>query len=349
MRTRTAVTVLAVCALISISCGEEEERPSDRPPPDPQSPWKVAFDFYHGELGATVGFTGLQFTGTDSGWACAKDRVFRYDGHGWRLLTNLGERFPSYNISLLALSAPAANDVWVGGDIAGPADADLFHYDGSSWAAVSTGVSAIVTVNDAFFLAPNRGWIATSYYWQNPDNGHIIYYDGKTWTSQLDGPDICDLHFESENDGWACGEYEGEQRLYRWDGSSWTEVRLPGARVTELYSMDFTGPDDGWLVASRIGATSTTILFHYDGSTWKEMPCPMRYGGDCGFVSPKYGWLADAELESWLYEDGVFTPYPWPWEHLGWIEICARGKDDVWAGTGGIEGHAYILHFSGVN
>ena len=347
MKGAKVIGILAVLALTFVACGDEEEQAPGRPPPNPQSPWKVAFDFYHGEPGATAGFGGLEFTGPNNGWACAKDRVFRYDGQRWRLHTNLGERFPSYSVSLFSLSAPAAADVWVGGEISGPGDPHLFHYDGSSWTAVSTGVSGVVYVNDAFFLAPDKGWVATSYYWQNPDNGRILFYDGKSWTRQLDGPDIRELYIVSENDGWACGQYEDAERLYRWDGSSWREVNVPGEPVTEYLALDFTGPNDGWMLASRLGGTSKGALFHYDGSTWTEVNCPMRSGGDCGFVSPTYGWLADSYVSSWLYDDGRFTSYPWPWNNLGWIEICACGKDDVWAGTGGIEGHAYILHFTG--
>jgi hypothetical protein len=346
MKAVKIVDVLAVTFLMVAACGEEVEGPAGRPPPNPQSPWEVAFDFYHGELGATEGFTGLEFTNTTNGWACAKDRVFRYDGQRWRLHTNLGQSFPSYSLTLLGLSAPAADDVWVGGEIYGPGDAHLFHYDGSSWTPVSTGVSGIVYVNDVFFLAPNEGWIATSDYWQNADNGQVLFYDGNNWTRQLDGPDIRDLCFLSDNDGWACGVSEGDGCLYRWDGSSWQEVNLPGPSAYEYLSLDFSGPDDGWLAGSRVGSGA---LFHYDGATWTEVPCPLRTGGDCGFVSAAYGWLADAYDESWFYENGNFTSYPWPWQNLGWLEICARGRDDVWAGTGGIEGHAYILHFAGFN
>ncbi len=348
MKTLQLVGVLAIISLMFVACGEEEEGPPSRPPPNPQSPWKVAFDFYHGEPAATTGFGGLVFTGPDNGWACAKDRVFRYDGQRWRLHTNLGEQFPSYNLSLFSLSAPTPTDVWVGGEMSGPGDPHLFHYDGATWTAISTGASGIVYVNDAFFLAPDKGWVATSHYWQNPDNGQILYYDGNSWTRQLDGPDIRDLYFVNENDGWACGHYEGVERLYRWDGSSWGQANVPGAPVTEYHALDFTGPNDGWLLGSRLGGVkSSGALFHYDGSTWKEVNCPMRSGGDCGFVSSTYGWLADAYDNSWLYEEGRFTSYPWPWKNLGWIEFCARGKDEVWAGTGGIEGHAYILHFTG--
>jgi hypothetical protein len=347
MKLLRPATVIAAIFVMVAACGEEEEGPPVRPPPNPQSPWKLALDFYHGEPGATSGFGGLEFTDAGTGWACAKDRVFRYDGRRWQLHTNLGEQFPSYNLSLFSLSASSPTDVWVGGEISGPGDPDLFHYDGATWTPISTGANSIVYVSDAFFLAPDKGWVATSSYWQNPDNGLILFFDGKNWTRQLEGPDIRDMDFLNENDGWACGSYEGVDRLYRWDGSNWREANVPGAPVSEFHTLDFTGPNNGWLLGSRLGETSSGALFRYDGSTWKEVNCPMRSGGDCGFVSPTYGWLADAYGNSWLYEGGSFASYPWPWGNLGWIEICARGKDDVWAGTGGIEGHAYILHFAG--
>jgi photosystem II stability/assembly factor-like uncharacterized protein len=240
--------------------------------------------------------------------------------------------------------------VWVGGETIYSDDVHLFHYDGATWTPIKVATGLVVYVNDVFFLAPDKGWIATSAYSQNPDNGQILYYDGKSWTRQLDGPDIRDLHFEGENDGWACGEYEGDGRLYRWDGSSWSDANLPGARVTQLHALDFTGPNDGWLLGSRPGDSGAGALFHYDGSSWREVNCPLLGGGDCDFVSPTYGWLTDSgsrDGKSWLYDGGRFASYPWPWDRLGWIEFCACGKDDVWAGTGGIEGHAYILHFTG--
>ncbi len=352
MKTLTVIGVTVTLALIFAGCAEEDGQPPGRPPPDPQSPWEVALDFYHGEPGATAGFAGLEFTGPNNGWACAKNRVFRYDGRGWQLHTNLGEEFPSCNVSLFSLSTPTANAVWVAGDISAPGDPHLFHYDGSTWTVVSTGVSGIVYVNDAFFLAPDKGWIATSHYWQNPDNGQILYYDGNSWTLQLDGPDIRELYFVSEKEGWGCGQYEGAESLYRWDGSSWLEVNVPGEPVAQYLALDFTGPNDGWLLASRSGDAGAGALFHYNGSSWREVDCPLLGGGDCDFVSPAYGWLTDSGsgyAKSWLYDDGLFTSYPWPWDNLGWIEFCACGEDDVWAGTGGIEGHAYILHFTGVN
>lgn len=347
MRGLKVFSIPAILALAFFACGDDETTTGPGPP-NPQSPWDVAFKFYHGETEPDAGFRDFDFAGPNDGWACALDRVFHYDGSRWRLHTNLGEKY-GYPISLQAISAPAPNDVWVGGLI-DKDGVDLFHYDGSSWTPVDTGIyrpRERFVAFDIFFIAPNRGWVGTYFYTHWPVRGDILYYDGSSWTLQGCGASVIgEMYFSGPNDGWAIGD-DGEYRpsLFRWDGTYWDNVRLPqSGNVYYLASLDFCGPDEGWVFGSE---DAGPVLYHYAGGSWHKTTPPAADNGDCTLLSSANGWLAEKGRRSWFYDGLDFKGYPLPWADVGSLVLFGVSENDVWAGTGNLGGYSYILHFTG--
>jgi hypothetical protein len=87
--------------------------------------------------GTTGGLAGMSATSPSDIWAVGDVRtgngqfqnlIEHYDGSHWTKVTNLGPG------QLLGVTATRADDVWAVGS--GPSGAEIFHYDGTSWAPV---------------------------------------------------------------------------------------------------------------------------------------------------------------------------------------------------------------------
>lgn len=343
MRALRIAAVLITIILVVGACDEEEEGPPSRPPPNPRSPWKVAYDYFSGEVGNSPGFTDMWFSDPEHGWACHGTRVFKYENGAWRLAADLDAVFPYYEFSLESICAPSPNEVWVGATFKTSSENLVFHYDGAKWEVVHPGFS-IWTTHDIFFVSPEEGWFGCWSY----GPFYLLHYDHGSWTSDHEGIAFVSLSFTSADNGWGCGFDEASDWfVYRWDGSSWTRVPVPGGPVEHFKAIDFTAADDGWLVGDR---GNTAALLHFDGTGWTEVDNPLGGGGDCAFSTPSYGWIADTaylDNKSCFWDGRTFTSYPWPWDDQGWTSLFECGVDDVWACTTERDGHAYILHFTG--
>lgn len=333
-------SIPALLALTFIACGDDET-PSG-PTPNPQSPWKVAFQF---EASGYGGIRDMWFSGPNDGWACYGPWVFHYDGNKWRLFENLSQR---YNVfALESICAPAPDDVWVAGYLLGDGHV-FYHYDGTAWKEVPIIYGDLP--NDIFFISPNRGWAAVLAGERGAEQGLLLYYDGLDWTQQWQGDfEFIELYFLDADNAWAYGvdHNADEWALFHFDGKDWEKVILPGPKAKTYEAIKFNGPNDGWLVGRY---EAEPQIYHYDGATWTEVKCPSEmkniYGAD--FVSTTDGWLVGET--SWYYDGQTFKSYPWPYNYevpyATIVRSCA--KNDVWATLSSF-GKQIILHFTGFN
>jgi len=106
----------------------------------------------------------------------------------------------------------------------------------------------------------------------------------------------------SPTQAWAVGiqrqssSLDFTQLLDSWNGRSWktaTPASVPGASITELNAVSGSGPDDVWAVGDQNGESNSTLVEHFDGSSWSNFPSPRIADGDLAAVS------ADGPADAW--------------------------------------------------
>lgn len=148
-------------------------------------------------------------------------------------------------------------------------------------------------------LAPDYGWIVGK-------GGPPLRWDGQAWTAPPAPPHarwLTSIKVVARDDVWAAGH---RGTLMHWDGSAWTE--WPAFTWLDLGAIDFSGPDDGWLVTATDwedlfeGGASGSI-YRWDGRTWTLMT------RTCGALVTDV--VAVGPGEAWF---SSMLPYWDPWE-----------------------------------
>lgn len=212
----------------------------------------------------------------------------RWDG-AW---SPLGELAGVTQLEPFAVSALAADSVWVTGGDFGPGDGFVAHWDGAAWQADSIparGVAIWARAADDVFVLAGTG---------------VHHFDGDDWSfTELD-PFFIGRVIWGRADGsalYAAGE-SGE--LYRFEGSGWDAFdRPPGQSV-----LDLAETPDGVIWA----ASMADGVYWWNGSEWKDAKLPVS--------------LEDAELH--VDSDGqVFVLASWsgPAEAPNWEVMHYRG------------------------
>jgi len=151
--------------------------------------------------------------------------------------------------TLRGLWAASPTDAWAVGD-----HGALLHFDGHSWAGLSTPVRQP--------LSAVWGSSATAV-WAVGAAGTIVSYDGRKW-QQLSSPATEWLHSiwgSGPSDIYAVGE---NGALVHFDGKTWEVTKLP---TTMAFSVVFgTGAQDIWALGYGSDA------WHFDGKTWSATP-----------------------------------------------------------------------------
>ncbi len=180
----------------------------------------------------------------------------------------------------------------------------------------------------------------------------------------------------TNGEAWAVGSTEatingvGQAFVLHWDGAAWKVVPAPshpGAAYTLLQGVAAVGPQDVWAVGGwqvRSGREYRTLIEHWDGSRWSEVPSPDRTGtlASVSAVSADDVWAVGAAERKGLPEgtlvehwDGRrWSVVPSPNRGTGFNELAAvsaLSNDDVWAvGTSDKpvpDLHTLVLHWDG--
>ncbi len=172
---------------------------------------------------------------------------------------------------------------------------------------------------------------------------------------------------DSATDAWAVGDYTDDATgapntlILHWDGTSWSHVPSPnpGSSINSLYDVDAESATDAWAVGwygNGPGEPSNTLILHWDGTSWSQMPSPNPggFGGlldgvsvlsatDAWAVGISYpvGGTKDALIlhwdgTSWSMVDGPNVP--------GLHRVSADSATDAWAIA---VRSTYILHWDG--
>ena len=239
-RTLTAVTLIAVCTIVS-SCSKDPVTPQEQAP---ALAWKPMASGTQLPLRSLCGLAADEvFAFGDNGI------VKRFNGSGWVQGTN------TVNCDFQDSWSTAAGDIYAVGRSC------MLNFDGTDWTSEDPepgkwNYDAVWGVSkDDIFLSANRILI--------PDLAGIIWqWDGNGWLntgSPQSGPELSPLR-----DIWGSSSLDvfavGVGGIFHFDGTDWSEM-VDGVNQYFTAVWGFA-PNDVFAVGSK-----GTIL-HYDGNDW---------------------------------------------------------------------------------
>jgi len=261
---------------------------------------------------------------------------------------------------LYGVAGTSADDVWAVG--LEPSSSLIMHWDGSSWATSFTepvgffrAVSA-VTASDAWAVG-GTGWF---------DESHTLaeHWDGSSWTqasTPTPGSGVFNgVAATSAEDVWAVGligpgpgnsAHSTEPLIEHWNGSAWSEQTFADpSDGGQFWAAAATSADDAWAVGwtgdSAEGGGQTTMIYHWNGSSWTRVSSPDAAGS----VNVLYGVTAISADDAWavgftktadgdektltMHWDGstwTIVPSPSPGGDAGLQGVSAASASDIWA------------------
>ena len=262
----------------------------------------------------------------------AAGRVAEPAAHTWSVAQTPSPGY--YGNIVWGVTARTPYDAWAVGVQATETSNDTLalHWDGTSWAAVPT---------------PNPG--------PECQDGDILW----------NGNALRSVAAVAANDVWAVGSecYSTNAIIEHWNGSSWSLVASPRRKdgfdsTASLNGVAAISPSNVWAVGYRETETLETLVEHYNGTTWSEVPA----GGVSGSLSsisaagPNDVWAVGSTGNGNLIEhfDGntwTVVPSPQPPGRSSLDSVSALSPTNVWAvgwRTGlGAQESTFTLHWNG--
>lgn len=181
------------------------------------------------------------------------------------------------NNGLFAVSASAPSDIWAVGQSA-------IHFDGTEWTAFPLPIvhsGSLAAMQGVADISPTEAWAVGN----SPSGALIEQWNGSAWTqvSQTFPPNsqsyLYALAKVSGSDLWAVGTLItnglGSFLFDHWNGTAWTPTTIPTNNAI-LIGAAADAPNDVWAVgySGFLGSDSKTLIYHYNGSSWKPMASP---------------------------------------------------------------------------
>jgi hypothetical protein len=253
------------------------------------------------------------------------DSAARWDGQIWHDIAVPFE----VNEEYVAVVATADDDVWVA-----KSDASVAHFDGTSWAATVSGVTASA-VGFAQMRALGAERIAVGF------DGALYRYTGQIYgRSQLSNslPGAQTLWVDRADDAFVI---DAAGHIFHFDGETWTVQTSPSQ--VGGGAIFGTGSDDVW-------ASTATALEHYDGSAWTAVSGAPTQIDKIWASSPTDVWLGGG-LGLDHYDGSTFTNLGSDFASSSVLAVAGNGSGDVWvavsaAGTGDLQA-SDVYHWTG--
>jgi uncharacterized membrane protein len=228
--------------------------------------------------------------------------IEHFDGTKWSV--SPGPTFlPNDEPSLQSVTAISPSDMWATGFILTNNFASLYplfeHYDGTSWTAFET-TSSSATMFGISADATNDVWAVGTVALYTTS---IEHYDGNAW-SVISSPNagagwniLEGVAALAPNNVWAVGYYTQQQNSTRpaltliehWDGTSWKIVASPNVgpnsqyQSNQLYGITAISANDIWAYGSYFASDGSeqqsTLVEHWNGTSWKIVPSPNPVNG----------------------------------------------------------------------
>ena len=321
--------LLAGAAFCLPNC-DDPDGPTGPEPYD--GPWKV--------VGCPEGpsyLKGVFFLNADLGYAVGCRHILKYDGNKWNVDFAYKENSERYSVALEDVWFNAPDDGWVAGreyDMETKVStALLLRYDGKEWKRFNHGTPA--TSFDALhFLSAGEGWAA---------GFGICHWNGGAWEYVSDLSYLTDIYANSPTDVWAVSRYS--ERIYHYDGATWTRVHEGSYPSVKLYAIGFSSPNRGWAGGDGcISGTQSNLLEYRNGEWVYHLDVPGGEGirtniDDIHFSSADCGWAVGYSTFFW---DGT------KWREVerppdGYANaVFTLSEEDAWA-VG--DGRYRIMHY----
>ncbi len=235
----------------------------------------------------------------------ARPASLHWDGARWKDVPVPG-RVGSY---LRAVSASTAGDVWAVG--AGREKPLAVHWNGRAWRSVATGTgSGLLHAVDAPWAVGTQGMTSST----GSEDPLVVRVLGgriqQVATPVLDSVDENLLAVDSVSTGdvWAVGSSDllgGRAPLVqRLEGTAWQDestVGLPRAEAA-LTAVAAFGPTDVWVAGYRGFANQRSLLAHWDGNRWSQVPGRSGIVLDLSALSPRDIWAVGSNGSRSLVE-----------------------------------------------
>ena len=300
----------------------------------------------------------------------AKPVIDQWNGTAWSQLT--APATAGNTASLAAVSASSASDAWAVGytqvnreDIAGL----TMHWNGTAWTTVPAvnfgGIEN--TLSGVADIGPGDAYaVANS---SSTAQGYVEQWNGTSWSlDTLPDPNngmntyLNAISATSASDVWAVGyELTGttaaneryETYSLHWNGSAWAIVPMPAVTGTdnlldyEFNSIDAISPTNVWAVGDSgdnadVGGTpASTLIEHYNGTSWSIVPSPT-----VGTGPTLTGVAAESASDVWAvgYDtpSGATTPQTLTmnWNGTAWSTVSSPdvGSSSLLAGVSSTAG-----------
>lgn len=239
--------------------------------------------FALGGTSDTPVFSEVHMRSATDGWAVA-GFVYRYDGSGWRRVSDAALK----NISVWTLALAPDGGIWAQGfdysgnsGFDGDASRGFLHFDGTHWSRVALPLPQAQIASIAMTSAGN-GWAvgvlyppssnASSPNAMPPYAALILRYSNGGWEEQTRFPGPVGaggrtfytfnrIVATADGQGWAVGS---NGLLAHYAHGAWE--RLPSVGTSTLFDITFVGPSEGWAVGEH-----GTVLHYVDGR-WSAYP-----------------------------------------------------------------------------
>lgn len=303
--------------------------------------------------------------------------VEHWDGTSWTPAA-----VPSASTSLDAVVAPAATDVWAFGPFA-----VAMHWDGTAWHSVKLPTpagAAAPQVVGASALSPDDIWAVGEVSRQGgPAQALIEHWNGSRWQF-VPGPpknkySLTGVAALSAKNVWAVG-YTGVTTAtggglrtvtLHWNGATWKRVSSPNPTPRTVPSFNDTlaavagtSAHDVWAVGQYYVAANGTrgsrsLVLHWDGSRWKQVPTPDPITR--GHASYLNGVTAPSAAGAWavgrVNRNGAAHALAEFWDGQHWrivhtsgaalTGVSATSANDAWAVGGPYSGPGVVMHWNG--
>jgi hypothetical protein len=205
------------------------------------------------------------------GFAAAGEEVFRTIGTAPNQFWSSDDRLDTDNVR--GLWGSASDDVYAVGD-----DATIFHYDGSNWSQVLTGILPN-TAGEAYRSVSGT---SSTDVWVLGDST-VLHFDG-AWelvpTPQGLGSTVAHIHAAAPDDVWVAWF----ATLLHYDGTSF-QLLEQNTYATELFC---EAPDDVWFIFGE-----GMQVRRYDGTRFTRNVDDFRFRGNSfGIVNENEVWFA---------------------------------------------------------
>ncbi|MBP2336429.1 hypothetical protein JOF41_002607 [Saccharothrix coeruleofusca] len=313
-------------------------------------------------LPPSTALADLATAGDDHAWLAGTTGVFtshpsaplvlRWTGHTWQ-----EEPLPHLPAaaSLAGISATGPHDVWAVGNSAGKPL--LLHYDGTTWHLLD--LPPITWAKAVTAITPHDVHIVGT----GPDT---LHWDGTRWTrtTVLASPreGLQTITATGPHDVWAGGgglagtgptSYEYPV-LIHWDGTRWTDLRVPRLEHGHIAHLAAATPTDLWLGHQR--DTDGLLVHRWDGHRWHPVPTPtgpdrlslhgVTAGWTWGVRTTRRSFETRPTFHRWTGQDWTPIPLPddlaaTPASHVG---LATTSTGTAWAYLKTAEGVHVLRH-----